>query len=170
VDIGLFMLFAQHYALPYLRVAAATFVIATLVNYVLSVRFVFVSGVRFRRRSEIALVFAVSAIGLALNQAILALAVEVARIGLLPAKVAATGTVFFWNYFARRRFVFAAPHEKGPENPGPSNSRGLRERYDLTLLSPVSRSPSTGSGRSISSTSAMGALSPWRKPHLRMRR
>jgi putative flippase GtrA len=109
VDIGLFMLFAQHYGLPYLRVAAATFVLATLVNYFLSVRFVFVSGVRFRRRWEIALVFGVSAVGLALNQAILALAVEVARMGLLPAKVLATGTVFFWNYFARRRYVFAAP-------------------------------------------------------------
>ena len=108
VDIGLFVLFAQHYGLPYLRVAAMTFVIATLVNYALSVRFVFVSGVRFRRRWEIALVFAVSAIGLALNQAILALAVEAARMGLLPAKLAATGVVFFWNYFARRRFVFAA--------------------------------------------------------------
>ncbi len=108
VDIGLFMLFAQHYGLPYLRVAAATFVAATLVNYLLSVRFVFVSGVKYRRRWEIALVFAVSAVGLALNQAILALAVEAARMGLLPAKLAATGVVFFWNYFARRRFVFAA--------------------------------------------------------------
>ena len=108
VDIGLFLLFAQHYGLPYLRVAAATFVLATLVNYFLSVRFVFVSGVRFRRRWEIALVFGVSAVGLALNQAILALAVEVARMGLLPAKVLATGAVFFWNYFARRRYVFAA--------------------------------------------------------------
>jgi putative flippase GtrA len=107
VDIGLFLLFAQQFGLPYLRVAAATFVIATLVNYFLSVRYVFVSGVRFRRRWEIALVFVVSAIGLAVNQAILALAVEVARMGLLPAKVSATGAVFFWNYFARRRYVFA---------------------------------------------------------------
>lgn len=108
VDIGLFLLFAQHFGLPYLRVAAVTFVIATLVNYFLSVRFVFVSGVKFRRRWEIALVFVVSAVGLAVNQAILALAVEALRMGLLPAKVAATGVVFFWNYFARRRFVFAA--------------------------------------------------------------
>jgi putative flippase GtrA len=110
VDIGLFVLFAGHFEMPYLRVAAATFVAATLVNYWLSVRFVFVSGLRFRRRWEIALVFLVSAIGLALNQAILALCVESAQVALLPAKVAATGAVFFWNYFARRRFVFGATH------------------------------------------------------------
>lgn len=110
VDIGLFMLFAQHYGMPYLRVAAASFIIATLVNYWLSVRFVFVSGERYRRRWEIVLVFVVSGIGLALNQAILAACVEIGRLGLLTSKLMATGTVFFWNYFARRRFVFAAAH------------------------------------------------------------
>ena len=41
VDIGLFMLFAQGMGWPYLRVAAGSFVAATLVNYLLSVRFVF---------------------------------------------------------------------------------------------------------------------------------
>jgi putative flippase GtrA len=108
VDIGLFMLLARGMGLPYLRVAAATFVLATLVNYVLSVRFVFVSGQRFGRRWEVALVYAVSAVGLAINAAILWLAVEIAGTGLLAAKVAATGTVFFWNYLARRFFVFGA--------------------------------------------------------------
>ena len=108
VDIGLFMLFAQKFGLPYLRVAAGSFVIATLVNYWLSIRFVFVSGKRFRQRWEMALVFAVSVVGLAVNQGILALCVERLGMGLLFAKLAATGTVFFWNYFARRAFVFGA--------------------------------------------------------------
>jgi putative flippase GtrA len=108
VDIGLFMVFAQGLGYAYLRVAAASFVVATLVNYVLSVRFVFVSGVRFRRRWEVALVFMVSAVGLALNQAILAACVELARFNLLFAKLSATGLVFFWNYLARRFFVFRA--------------------------------------------------------------
>jgi len=108
VDIGLFMLFARYLGLPYLRVAAATFVVATLVNYWLSIRYVFVSGQRFRRRWELALVFLVSAVGLGVNQAILALGVERLQLALLPAKLAATGTVFFWNYFARRVFVFGA--------------------------------------------------------------
>ncbi|HUP98181.1 MAG TPA: GtrA family protein [Usitatibacter sp.] len=108
VDIGLFMLFAQYLGMPYLRVAAATFVVATLVNYWLSIRFVFVSGERFRRRWELALVFAVSAVGLVLNQGMLALFVERLGSALLAAKLAATGVVFFWNYFARRMFVFGA--------------------------------------------------------------
>ena len=108
VDISLFMLFAKGLGLPYLRVSAATFVVATLVNYWLSVRFVFVSGARFRRRWEVALVFAVSGVGLVLNLVILALAVERLGADLLVAKLLATGTVFFWNYFARRLLVFGA--------------------------------------------------------------
>jgi putative flippase GtrA len=106
VDIGLFMLFAGYFAMPYLRVAAGSFIVATLVNYLLSVRFVFVSGQRFGKRWEIALVYLVSAIGLGINQAILAVAVEVAATGLLAAKLTATGIVFFWNYFARRLLIF----------------------------------------------------------------
>jgi putative flippase GtrA len=108
IDIGLFLLFAKHLGLPYLRVAAASFVVATLANYWLGIRFVFVSGQRFRRRWEIAMVFAVSAAGLALNGAILWLCVERLGRDLLAAKLAATGMVFFWNFFARRILVFGA--------------------------------------------------------------
>jgi putative flippase GtrA len=108
VDIGLFAVFAKILGLPYLRVATASFALATLVNYWLSVRFVFVSGQRFRRRWEMAMVFVVSAAGLALNSLILWLAVEYLKSELMVAKLAATGVVFFWNYFARRVLIFGA--------------------------------------------------------------
>jgi putative flippase GtrA len=111
VDLVLFLAFAQGLGLPYLRVAAGSFLVATLLNYFLSVRFVFVSGLRFGKRWEVVLVFAVSAIGLGLNQLILALCVEQARLSLLFSKVIATGCVFFWNYFARRVIVFGATHK-----------------------------------------------------------
>jgi putative flippase GtrA len=108
LDLGIFLLFAQYLGYPYLRVSAASFVLATLLNYFLSVRFVFVSGLKFRRRWEIVMVFAVSVVGLLLNQLILAQGVEGWGLNLLLAKVAATGCVFFWNYFARRLIVFGA--------------------------------------------------------------
>ena len=108
VDIGLFALLAKGLGMPYLQVASASFVLATLVNYLLSIRYVFVSGQRFRRRWEVAMVFLVSALGLALNSAVLWLCVEMAHEDLLVGKVVATGVVFFWNYFARRVLVFGA--------------------------------------------------------------
>jgi len=111
VDIGLFLLGTAVLDLPYLRVNAFSFIAATLVNYFLSVRFVFVSGGRFRRRWEIVLVFAVSAVGLGLNQLILAAGVEMAHFIPIVAKLVATGVVFSWNYLARRLFVFGATHD-----------------------------------------------------------
>ena len=80
--------------------------LATAVNYLLSVRFVFKSGVRFARRHEVMLVFAVSAVGLALNQLMLYVGISVLRMDLMLSKNAATGAVFGWNYTARYRFVF----------------------------------------------------------------
>lgn len=109
VDVGLFTLFARELGLAYQPVAAATFLLATFVNYVLSIRFVFHSGSRHGRRREIAMVYLVSAVGLAINAAILWVAIELARLDLLAAKLFATGTVFFWNYLARRLLVFGAP-------------------------------------------------------------
>ena len=107
VDLGFFALFAKYLGYPYLWVAALGFVLATLVNYVLSLRFVFVSQGRHNRRTEIGLVYLVSLLGLALHQLILFWLVEHAASGLMTAKLIATGSVFLWNYLARKYYVFA---------------------------------------------------------------
>ena len=106
VDIGLFTVFARLLGYNYLLVAGCTFVLATLVNYSLSVRHVFESGSRFGRILELALVFAVSAIGLAINQGVLFLAVDHFGLDLVLSKILATAVVFIWNYQARANFVF----------------------------------------------------------------
>jgi putative flippase GtrA len=70
------------------------------------VRFVFTSGVRFSRGQELALVYLVSGVGLALHLAILYAAVDLLRLELMLSKVGATGGVFLWNFLARNYFVF----------------------------------------------------------------
>ena len=107
VDISLYALFAQVLGYPYLVVAACTFVVATAVNYGLSIRHVFESGIRFGKRQEVALVFAVSAVGLAINQLALYVFVENFQANLIVAKVLATGAVFAWNYLLRSRVIFS---------------------------------------------------------------
>ena len=109
VDISLFAIFARYLGYNYLAVGAVTFILATAVNYLLSVRFVFKSGVRFRRHHEVMLVFAVSAVGLLLNQLMLYVGISMLRMDMLLSKIAATGVVFGWNYAARSRFVFWDP-------------------------------------------------------------
>jgi len=107
VDIGLFAIFASHFGLPWIPVSICTFIIGTLVNYLLSIRFVFKSGARFdKRRHEILGVFLISGLALLVNQSILFLSIEIFHWNLIFSKCLATGCVFFWNYFGRKRFVF----------------------------------------------------------------
>lgn len=108
VDIAVFGVLTKGFGLPWFPVAVFSFMLATMVNYLLSIRHVFDSGARFARHHEAVLVFVVSGIGLVLNQAILWLLIERLAWDMLLAKIAATGGVFFWNYGMRRNFIFKA--------------------------------------------------------------
>jgi putative flippase GtrA len=109
VDFVIFAVFAKLLGFDYLWVGGIGFVLATAVNYVLSIRHVFTGGIRFRRDLEIALVFAVSLVGLGLNQLILYLGIGRLGTEMLLTKLFATGSVFIWNYFARNHFIFREP-------------------------------------------------------------
>jgi putative flippase GtrA len=114
VDIGFFFLFAKLAGFNYLVVAPLGFVLATWVNYELSVRHVFQSGVRFSRKREILLVYAVSTVGLLINQAVLYLLVDQVGAELMLSKLTATVTVFFWNYASRNNYVFSPRSVRNP--------------------------------------------------------
>lgn len=109
VDIGGFMLLTGAFGIPWFWAAVMSFLVSVVVNYLLSIRFVFESGVRFRRYHEAALVLVVSTIGLLLNEAALWVMIAMAEVGRLPAKLVATAVVFLWNYGARQKFIFRAP-------------------------------------------------------------
>ena len=106
VDVGLFILFTKWFGFNYLFVGFCTFLIGTLVNYLLSIRFVFVSGAQHKKRKEVFLVYFVSSIGLVLNLFILYLCHDIFSIDVAVSKIISTGMVFFWNYLSRKKFVF----------------------------------------------------------------
>jgi putative flippase GtrA len=105
-DISLFFVFAKLLGYHYLAVSTVTFVFAVALNYALSVRYVFTSGVRFSRGQELALVYLVSAIGLGLHLLVLYVAVDKLGVELMLSKFVATGSVFMWNFLVRNYFVF----------------------------------------------------------------
>ena len=111
VDISLFAIFAYILGYNYLVVAACSFILATLVNYFLSIRFVFISGVRFPPQHEVLLVFIISSAGLLINQLILFILVEYMVMDKMAAKLIATASVFLWNYLCRSQFVFNVKKE-----------------------------------------------------------
>lgn len=106
VDFVLFAVLVKGFGIGWLSAGTFSFCIATIANYLLSIRHVFQSGARFGKSHELMLVFIVSAVGLVTNQVVLALLVEGQGVDVLLSKVAATGSVFFWNYGARRHFIF----------------------------------------------------------------
>ena len=106
VDIGLFIYFADYLGWPWGPVAVGTFVLATLVNYFLSINYVFESGVRYQKKIEIGAVFAVSFFGLIVNQLVLYLGIVWMDSSLIIAKICATAIGFFWNFFSRKHFIF----------------------------------------------------------------
>lgn len=106
-DLLFFIVFHNGLGLHYLAVGTMGFVLATLVNYILSVRWVFRSGARFERNAEVFVVYIVSMIGLAIHASVLAALVEVAGVMPLAGKLGAVAVAFFWNFGARNYYVFA---------------------------------------------------------------
>ena len=107
VDIGLFFIFVRMLGFPWFTVSIITFVLATVVNYLLSIHFVFESGKKYSKRMEIVGVFVVSGLALIVHQLVLYVLIEWLYWHPVISKCAATGVVFFWNYFGRSRFLFA---------------------------------------------------------------
>lgn len=106
IDITLFVLCAGYLGWPWIPVSICTFVLATLINYFLSIKFVFKSGIRHQKNLEIVAVYIVSIFGLLINQLALYLTITWLNWSFLVAKIFATAIVFFWNYFSRKYFVF----------------------------------------------------------------
>lgn len=113
LDVALLALLANGLGIHYLVSASGSFIAGGVVAYVLSVRYVF----RFHRvptRSVEATVFvALGTVGLAVNVAIMALAVGRAGTSLLVGKGAAACGTFGVNYLLRKFVLFWRPPATG---------------------------------------------------------
>lgn len=108
-DIGFFMLFAGLLDFHWLPVSIASFILATLINYIISINYVFESGARYQKKLEIASIFLISGSALVFNQIVLYTAIVVFGWSLFYSKITATGLVFFWNYLWRSLWLFKTP-------------------------------------------------------------
>lgn len=106
LDFSLFYIFAKLLDYNYFIVAFFSFVIATFINYILSIKYVFQSGKKFSKRKEISLIYIVSGIAIIINQLSLYAFIDLFRIEMVISKIIATILTFFWNYFVRNNFVF----------------------------------------------------------------
>jgi putative flippase GtrA len=105
IDLAAFAAIIYGSEVHYLIAGTLSFVIGTAVNYFLSVRYVF-ERIKRSRRSAITLVYFASAIGFAINLAVLGGFIEIVGLHAMLAKIAGTGAAFGWNFGSRYYWIF----------------------------------------------------------------
>ena len=118
VDFSVYTVLCNLLNVHYLIAGMAGFVISVIVNYVLSMRYVFESKEDMSKTQEFVIFVILSAIGLGLNSLILYVCVDMiywnvlwlqAIIGIkwmnMAAKIIATGIVMVYNFVTRKIFL-----------------------------------------------------------------
>lgn len=97
--------FLQALNMNYLMATTIAFIISIVVNYVLSMRYVFSHKQDMSRRREFTIFAVLSAIGLGLNDLYMFVGVSILNIGTMAMKLISTFFVTWYNYFSRRKFL-----------------------------------------------------------------
>jgi putative flippase GtrA len=105
VDAGLYDL-GLHAGLGYAIAAVAGFIGGLAVAYLISVRWAFRARRLGNARIEFIVFAAIGLLGLLLTESLLWLQIDVLAFGPVPAKLAASCGVFFFNFGARKLLLF----------------------------------------------------------------
>lgn len=105
-DYATLYLCTEFLGIHHLISAACAFTLGLVVNYLLSILWVFANHTQNNRWVEF-LVFAIIGIfGLGLNEVIIYLGTDIAGLHYMLSKLISTAIVFFWNFFARKIILF----------------------------------------------------------------
>lgn len=104
IDLSVLYFLHTFFAIHFYIAATVSFILATLVNYILCVTIVF----KHQKNTYQALwqVFFVSSVGFCIHHSLLITLVESNIMPRLLCKITAMGTVFLWNFLIRKHWVF----------------------------------------------------------------
>lgn len=105
IDYGLMIILTEVVGLTYLVSCALSFIISTIVNYILSMRYVFESKENVNKTVEFILFVIMSTIGLGLTELLMFLAVDKLNIYYMISKIVVTGIVMIYNFVTRKIFL-----------------------------------------------------------------
>lgn len=106
VDFGLLWGLTECCNLHYLLAAALSFITGLIVNYTLSIRWVFCEHLLNSRVVEFLGFAVIGLVGLGLNEAIIWVATEWLHCHYIISKIISAAVVFFWNFLARKYLLF----------------------------------------------------------------
>lgn len=99
--------FLQALSMDYLLATTIAFIISIVVNYILSMKYVFSHKEDMSRKREFTIFAVLSAIGLGLNDLYMFIGVGLLNVGTMAMKLISTFFVTWYNYFSRRKFLDA---------------------------------------------------------------
>jgi putative flippase GtrA len=106
VNFGGSYIFKEKLGWYYLLSATLSFFLGVLVNYYLSVKWVFAHRQLQSKHAEFFIFVVITTVGLLFNLLIIAGMVEVVKADYWTALVVATVIVFFWNFLARKKVLY----------------------------------------------------------------
>jgi putative flippase GtrA len=105
-NIGGYYVLKQLVGINYLIAAPIGYAAGVLVNYYLSVKWVFAERKLDSRRKEFVIFVIINLIGLAFYEILVAGMVEGLNLSALVAPLIATIIIFFWNFLVRKKFLY----------------------------------------------------------------
>ena len=106
VDYGILFLLTEYAGMPYLASAAMAFVAGLVVNYLLSISWVFSQNRSTKPAKEFLYFAIIGVVGLLFNELIMYVATDLCHLHYMLSKIISTVIVFFWNFFARKVLLF----------------------------------------------------------------
>lgn len=101
IDYGLMVLFTELFSIHYLISCGVAFSVSVIVNYLLSMKFVFESK-NSSKIKEVIFFIILSVVGLILNQIVMWFTVDIINIHYMISKIGATVIVMIYNFVTRR--------------------------------------------------------------------
>ena len=105
IDYGLMILLTEFFNVPYLISCGLSFSVSVVVNYYLSMKYVFVSRDDLSKKKEFVIFVALSIAGLILTELLMWLMVSKLAIHYMFSKIVVTGIVMIFNFVTRKIFL-----------------------------------------------------------------
>ena len=105
IDYGVMVFLTEVFRIDYPVSSGISFTVSVIVNYILSITFVFETDKDKNKLKEFVVFVFLSVIGLGINEACMWLAVEAAGIYYMISKIGATAVVMVYNFVTRKIFI-----------------------------------------------------------------
>ena len=134
IDYGLLALLTEVFGINYLVSATIAFIVATVFNYLASMKYVFTHKEGMKRTREFVIFTVISIIGLLMTNGGMVLGVEVIHGHYLIVKIVVAAIVSIYSFIARKYFLDA-------KEPKPEESADAAEDVSLAAGEAASQSP-----------------------------